>query len=251
MIIDLEKKINIWENDVESFISLISNPEFNTEYILMNLVSANLQIATYNLFASKNLSKSKNCYYNAGLLKILLHEKFGKNNYTSSNIFLVATGFSYCILSDSSKLINRYLNYNDNFLDTFSSVYSKAIQACIKEDDYSLHLQILQLEKHTSKSGMAKYFNGVPMAFKGIIAKDTGLIEQGIKEILNKHKNQDQPIIVKDYMNVEALTIAKLAYRRGFIVEIENQLLPKEMIPIQELDKYETYDFLKEIEATL
>lgn len=248
---DLEKKIDVWNSDEKNYLGFISKPEYSTEYILMNLVSSNLQIATYNIFAKKNFISGRNCFYKAGLLKILLHEKFDNNNYTGSNIFLVATGFTFAILSDSKKLINQYSKYDDTFLDTFGSSFAKAVQACVKEDDRALQLQIENLERHTDKKSIAKNYDGVPIAFKGILQNDKALVEQGINEVLTKHNKQEHPAVVKDYMNIEALTLAKLAYRKGITVEADNPLLPKEMIPIQELEKYESYDFLKEIEAAL
>jgi hypothetical protein len=248
---DLEKKISIWNNDEENYLKFISNPEYNKEYIIMNLVSSNLQIATYNIVIKKDFYFGRNCFYKAGLLKMLLHEKFDKKNYTSSNVFLVSIGFAYSILSDSHKLISKYLEYEDDFLDTFGSAFAKAIQACVKGDDSSLQLEIDNLERHTGTKSIAKNYSGIPVAFKGILFKDKMLVELGISEILAKHSKQDQPAILKDFMSIEALTLAKLAYRKDIIVELDNSFLPKEMIPVKQLEEYESYDFLKELESTL
>lgn len=136
-----------------------------------SLVFSSILFATHDIFVKHDFKKAKIEFYQAGLLKIFLHEKFDQQNYTSSNIFLVATGFTFCILSDSQKLINQYLKYTDDFLDTFSSSFAKAIQACVKGDDTSLQEQIENLERHTNKKSIAKNYAGVPTAFKGILQK--------------------------------------------------------------------------------
>jgi hypothetical protein len=236
-------------SETESFsLSKIKIPEEQYFYY-RSLINPNLVFAI-NKVSNKQVESAKNSFYKAGIIAAYQHDVYEKGNYTDS-IYLIHRYFCYVILSDSSKLINHYLKYNDNFLKTFQSAFVKAVQAIIKNDDDELFKQIDLLEKYTAKKTWEKDFNGVFIAFKGILQNDKVLVEQGINEILAKHSKQEQPAVVKDYMNIEALTLAKLAYRKGIIVEIDNPLLPKEMIPIQELEKYESYDFLRDLEAAL
>jgi NAD-dependent oxidoreductase involved in siderophore biosynthesis len=53
--------------------------------------------------------------------------------------------------------------------------------------------------------------------------------------------------LVSDYFSVEVAALAKLAYIKGIEVVVESSLVPKEILPIQELANYEGYDFFKEI----
>ncbi|MFC4263902.1 Imm49 family immunity protein [Ferruginibacter yonginensis] len=49
------------------------------------------------------------------------------------------------------------------------------------------------------------------------------------------------------YVSFPALGYAKLAWLKGIEVEVKSHLVPKELLPIQPLEKYEIpYDFLKE-----
>ena len=202
----------------------------------------NLNYACYNIYYVKECLTARNNFYQSALIRLFL------NNFCNRSIFMLYRSFCSAIISDSQKLINQYLTYTDDFLDTFGSSFAKAIQAIIKGDDVSLQIQIENLEKHTDKKSIAKNYSGIPVAFKGILQNDKMLVEQGIYEILAKHNKQEHPAVIKDFLNIEALTMAKLSIRKGIIVEIDNPLLPKAMIPIKELERYESYDFLKEIE---
>jgi hypothetical protein len=247
--ITIEEAFSRAKNTEEFSLSKIAIPEEQYFYYGF-LEHPNLVYGCFNI-KYKNFNLAKNNFYITSVIILFRHNKYDNGTYTGDNIFTTHYGFCYSLISDSPKLINRYLQYEDTFLDTFGSSFAKAIQACVKGDDDSLQEQIKNLEKHTDKKSIAKNYSGVPIAFKGILQNDKTLVEQGINEILAKHGKQEQPAVVKDYMNIEALTLAKLAYRKGIVIEIDNPLLPKEMIPIQELDKYESYDFLKDIEAAL
>ena len=250
-VIDLKNKLNTWKNDEHESLTYILNPEYNTHYILLCLVDFNLDMATYNIVVNNNFLLSRNYFYQSSLLNIYLHEMFDNGTHTSANIFTTHFGFCHSIISDSNKIIAKCLEYEDNFLNTFGSAFIKAIQASVKNDDIALQNQIKNLIKHTDKKRNAKHYNGVPIAFSGILQNDKVLVEQGINEILAKHNKQAQRAVLKDFINIEALTLAKLAFRRGILVEIDNPLLPIEMIPIHELENYESYDFLNIIESTL
>ncbi|MCP9764826.1 Imm49 family immunity protein [Lacihabitans soyangensis] len=250
MIQELQEKLELCSKNEHLYLEYLKNPEYNAEYLIMNLISCNLQIAANEIFGKKDIYKGKNCFFRAALLKLFLHENYDKGTYTSSNLFLVSNGFMYSILSDNPKLINRLSIYEDNFLDTFGACFAKAIQACMRGDNKYLIEQITNLERHTRK-GNAKNYSGISIAFKGLMEFDKNTIEEGIKEILSKHNKQEQPTVIKDYLNLEALTLAKLALRKGILVNIDNPLLPKEMIPINALENYKGYDILKEIEAFL
>ena len=83
--------------------------------------------------------------------------------------------------------------------------------------------------------------------FKLILPYNKILENKEANEILEKHNKQEHPAVVKDFINLEAIAIAKIAHRKGIMVEVENPYLPKDMIPINELEKYKSYDFLNNI----
>lgn len=242
---DLTNGVKKWLNDEQNYLAYLVNPDSNREYIIMNLISCNLQLAMYDLFAEGDLDAFRNRFYKAGFLKIYLHEKIDNNRYSSSHIFVVSTGFMYAVVSDSENLLSRYLQYKDNFLDTLSSALGKAIQAAITDNDDELQKQIGNLEKHTGARSIGKNYGGLVNGFKGLLQKEKSLIEKGIDELITKHQKQEQPAIVRNYLNIESLVLAKLAYRRGVVVTTKNPLVPNKTIPSAELNLYTVYDFIK------
>lgn len=221
----------------------LRTPDSNKEYILISLIDINVCLALYHIFKTNNSAQFKNRFYIASSLAVFLHKNYDNGNYVA-NIFLTQRNFCYAILSDNPKMINHYLQYDDHFLKTFMASFAKAVQACIKNDDSELSNQIELLAKYTSKKTWEKNFVGCVDAFKGILQKDKLLIEKGINDLIAKHDKQDHPAVVKDFINLEATTIAKLAYKRGIDVQIDSPLVPKDLIPTKELDHYERYDFL-------
>jgi hypothetical protein len=229
------------------YLAYLENPIYDKNQVVLSLVSANIHLAICNITINKDYLTARNNFYKAALAEAYLDKYYDDGTYTSYNIFATHYSFCYAIICDDKNVLNHYLKYSDNFLNTFGSSFAKAIQSSVENDDVELEVQIKNLERHTNGKSIAKNYTGVALAFKGMLQNDKIIIKQGINEILSKHSMQDQPAVVKDYLNIEALTIAKLAYRKGITIEIDSQILPKEMIPLQELEKYENYSFLDNI----
>lgn len=247
--ITIQQAIEIAKENEQLALEKIKIPE-EQFYYFRSLRHPNLVYACENILTNK-FDSAINIFYDLALIYTFLHSKYDNGNYTSDNIFTTHLGFNYVVISDSSKLITHYLKYRDDFLDTFGSSFAKAIQASLKNDNAELENQLSNLEKHTGPKSVAKNYSGVTVAFRGILNNDQYLAEKGINEILAKHGKQEQPPVVKDYINIEALTMAKLAYRKGLIIDIENSLLPRELIPVKELNEYKIYEFLKDMEREL
>lgn len=156
--------------------------------------------------------------------------------------------FSFPILSDNYKLIKRYLTYHETgAYDSFTTRFAKGLQSIIKDDIPVLEEHIEGL-KRRSKQGWGKQYTGIITAFEGFYNNDRELIIAGIYEILKKIKRQYPDSLDYQYIHYEATAIAKLAWRKGLEIEIDNPLVPKELLPIRELDHYEGYEFFKELE---
>jgi hypothetical protein len=163
-------------------------------------------------------------------------------------IFGVLNMFSFPILSDSHELIERYLGYSRaGYYGAFGTHFSKGLQAILKEDIPALEKHIDGL-KRKSKKGPTKQYTGLITSFEGFYNNDQEQIIKGIYEVLKTHTKQHQMPIDKEYINYEATTIAKLAWRKGMEIEIDNPLVPQALLPIKELEHYEGYDFFKELE---
>jgi hypothetical protein len=82
-------------------------------------------------------------------------------------------------------------------------------------------------------------------SFHGFLEKDTSLTNTGVHEHLGNHFKIEGVELWKNVISVEATVIGKLALKMGMEVRIENELLPKQLLSIHELECYYTYDFLE------
>lgn len=234
--ISLSEAVTRAKNTENSVLDKIKNPE-EIYFQLGFLEHPNIVFAC-NSLVSNQYEEAKNYFFKIATISVSLNKMFNAGMFSSTRIFC------YPVLCDSHKILKTFLEFDENFLKTFGVAFAKAVQACIKNDDSALSHQIELLAKYTNKKTWEKNFSGCVDAFRGILQNDKMLVEKGINDLLSKHEKQDHPAVVRDFINLEATTIAKLAYRRGINVQIDSLLVPKELIPTKELDHYESYDFL-------
>lgn len=209
-----------------------------------SLLGENYRRAWYFLFVEKDLQKAKQCFY--------LHGKIYEYmcNVREVDIILgMAEDATYTLLSDSKELIQSFTTWRYNDYDKFiKKGESKHIIQLIaaKEDEKALELIEVFFDKH--KKYPFKEIDG--NILKAILEKDKTKIEELLNILLlpknHKRRNNIYPLR-RDILSFPALGFAKLAWFRGVEVEIENPLIPKELLPIKPNEKYEnTYEFLIE-----
>jgi hypothetical protein len=206
---------------------------------LFGLKGINLTFFLHSLFREDDVQKSKNYLYKIGMVYAYQHE------ILKMEVFSVLNTFTFPILSDSSKLIERYLRYSETeYYDAFNTHYAKGIQSVLRDDMSALEKHIDGLRRR-SKRGYAKQFTGIVTSYDGFLNNDSEQIIKGIYEILKNTKRQYPGDLHYQYINFEAAAIAKLAWRKGMEIEIDSALVPKELLPVKELEHYEGYDFFE------
>ena len=228
-----KKKLEIIADPIKKPFHILSFKGINTIFFL------------HKAFIEKDFHASKAFLYKVAMVNSYYYETL------NGEIFNVVDTFTYPLLSDSSNLIDRYLHYEKTeHPDSFSTYFGKAIQSVLKDDSQALQFNIEGLKKW-SKKGWAKQYAGIATALEGFLDKNKSTIEKGLQEIVALHNKQEQPAIVKDYINLEATALAKLAWRKGMEVIIGNNLVPHELLPVEELSVYEGYDFFNELQNSL
>jgi len=242
--ISIEEAYKRFDNDERFLFEKIKDPEMMVHYVL-SFRGVNSVYFLYNFFIEKEFQKSKNYLYKIGMVNAYYHEVLKMGIFGMINIF------TFPILSDSSKLINRYLTYHKtgtyDHYDWFTTHFAKGIQSILNDDMNTLETHIDGLRRR-SKRGDAKLFTGMITAFEGFYNKDKEQIKTGIYEVLKKTKRQYPNSLDYQYIHYEATAIAKLAWRKGMEIEIDSPLVPKELLPVRELEHYEGYEFFKELE---
>lgn len=235
-----------FERDISNeiyWLNKIDNP-IEKEYSLASLSNINRVFFLYSYFYDKNLKQSKNHLYKVAMCKAFYIEMAKLNAYEVLNTFI------FPVLSDSTEVIERYKNYPfpkmEYAIDSFNTRFAQAIQSILRDDYKSLEQHIEILYKRSRKGWEKQYIGGI-IAFEGLLLKNKEQIEYGIYELLKTHHRQNHNSIDSNYINYEATGIAKLAYRKGFEVQINSPLVPFDLLPIEELDEYEKYDFFKSL----
>ncbi|HEY9049625.1 MAG TPA: Imm49 family immunity protein [Ohtaekwangia sp.] len=236
----LEQSFKRSIDDEKFILKQIENPEEKPFYIL-SLIQINTIFFLYRFFVQKDVQLSKSFLYKIAGTFAYYHEKL------NGEVFEALKTFTYPLLCDNNTVVNRYQDYHKTkYSDSFSTYFAKAIQSTLKNDNSALEVNIAGLKKW-SRKGWPKQYIGIITVFEGFLINDKSAIENGLQEITDLHDKQDQPPIVKDYINLEATALAKLAWRKGIEVEVASDLVPKELLPVLELQSYEGYPFFEEL----
>ena len=240
IIISIEEAYKRFENDEKFLFEKIKDPDMKDHFISQfNWVNSIYFLHTF--FIERDVQKSKNYLYKIGMVESYLHEILKRE------IFNVLNRFTFPILSDSSNLIKRYLTYHQTeYYDSFSTHFAKGMQSILKDDIPALEKHIDGL-KRRSKRGWEKQYVGIITSFEGFYNNDKEQIIKGIYEVLKHKKRQHPDELDYQYIHYEATAITKLAWRKGVEIEIDNPLVPKELLPVRELEHYEGYEFFKEL----
>jgi hypothetical protein len=204
--------------------------------------------AIYDLFINHDLKKSKQHFFLCGII-----DEFEINKLNQPILDYGLNHLSYALLSDCQELITRYADFSHSY-------YEKSIKCglaaptyiiqCIIKDDWGNFNDAMEIMKIKT---LKKYpiMQLDMQVFKGIAQKDKTKIENALTELLTPkmHKIRNKHnILLNEFISHPALGYAKLAWLKGIEVEIDNPLVPKELLPFKPLENYlNEYAFLDEI----
>jgi len=201
--------------------------------------------ALHSMYVKKDFLMARQYFYKAAVSGEYMVRKHDWLMHTS--IYKIC----YALLSDNSKVIEHYkelknTKWDENFL---GYQFNTAIQCVLKDDAEILKKQIEGLNKSVTKGSPkgAKAFAGCINVFEGLLNNEKKQIETGINELVKTIGKRDDLTLVKDFFSIETTALVKLAWRKGFEIKVESSFVPKEMLPINELQEYPGYDFFQEI----
>lgn len=175
-------------------------------------------------------------------------DEYLMTHYDSRILDYGVINITFAILSDDIPLINRYtcLSHSFYYHTIKKGSLTHAIQNIIKEDWTSLEGDIATYSRIVlTQRGKIN----IPdlTFFKGMLERNADQMKAGILMLLKDHKRRNKHMgIAQEYISVPALTYTKLAWLKGFELEIDHPLIPKALLPFDPLPHYdEHYDFLK------
>jgi len=244
-----------------------SQKEFE-DWHLSSLSSINSDLAFFYLIDG-NLGLMKSYLSIVGYVDIYLTK-----NYTKSHSRFWDYDLPRClkpVLSDNGDLITKYssIRYKTFYKEENSeqlkpltmdemvalgesSVWCNTVQFFMANDHGGIERNLNIIETKTLPN-LSKNEQGLKddyAFYKALYNSDKARMEEVLEKLTSPkiHKKRNDNPILNQYLSFPALGYAKLAWRKGIKVEVTSNLVPKKLLPIQPLDKYEIpYEFLKSV----
>ena len=146
---------------------------------------------------------------------------------------------SYALLSDSRELIQRYSvlrNKKNNEL-TIGFQIPNAMQHILMGRMEDLSESIRKLERFVQVPRF-KWYSSLVEVFKGFLLEDASKIEAGLQLMLKDHKKRNTDPLISRFLSVDTAGLCKLAWIKGYEIDLKNELVPLELMPIRPLDHY-------------
>ena len=240
---DKEHLLSVYANRIinEKTIFRKINEENDFYYSVPFLEGVNVVYALHSMFIEHDFIKARNLFFKAALAAEYMSFKFDRR--------IIDTGInqiSYALLSDNQEFIKRYSVLKNSINDETSIGYQlpNAIQNILLEEWDKLDWNIRCLERFVKVPRFTAYA-GVINVLQGFKRKDHGLIEDGLKELLATYKKRKEgdPLIYK-FFSIDTSGFTKLAWIKGYEIDLKSTLVPIELMPVKPLEHYESYDFL-------
>lgn len=230
----LENKYHLKQN-LE--IQILQKIIINEKAFVGFLTEINSFKALYACEIENSYSTSKQYFFNAAQVSFYTIQNYDAPFYT--NIYAIC----FAILSDNEKIIYEFSkikqeNYTQIIGRLFVQNFQNALNDAYNEGDIE---ELTELIKKKPQG-----FQGLDKFFIGLQNRNLQEVEKALEIMITNHGKRGELELYKDYISFEVTALAKLAWRKGIEVEVNSPLVPKELLPIQPLEKYEiSYDFLK------
>jgi hypothetical protein len=200
--------------------------------------------AIYCYFVKEDIKEAKQYFYLSG--KLTIYDIVLNNE----NIKILEEKIAFLLLSDNGELINKFATlrqatYNNDIKKFLNFIHST--QAVLRED--WKHLEELNgYSRYNIENERGwKSYQGDLMFFEAFLEKNKEKMEEAILLMVKKyHKRRYDMPLFNEIISIPALTYAKLAYIKGYELDIDHPLIPKELLAINPNSEYWEYDFMKE-----
>ena len=242
LIDDLER-----EQEIIKLIKEADRTRFNSMKVnwLDALWYRNEIIALGNLLIEINIEDAKQRFYLSGRLSESMVIECDSDYIIEAAYHRMA----YALVSDNQALIQRYAHLKD-------SKYTKHIEKA----SLVVTMQFALQENWEELQNMMDRFDfliekrkekwRVPdrKFFMGLLNQNQSQMEDALHELVSKrvHSIRNRYIgeVIRHFVSHPALGYAKLAWLKGYEVQVDSPLIPKQLLPVCPLDQYKEYDFL-------
>lgn len=208
----------------------------------------NQYFALYHLCVEQDYAKARQRFYLAGRVGEYMNNVYGQQWFPYGSFHMY-----YALLSDAPELVRRYGLLENKISEPYrfkSCLFVDAVQRVIKGDLPALEEDIAALyAMKDKKSAPIKNAGMYADVFNAFLHRDLDALQTAIlafekktfKNIMQRHVGMYEHLI-----SHHTSGLAKLAWYKGLPVEIDSPYVPKAMLPIASLPRYdERYHFLE------
>lgn len=227
------------QNDEYNAREKIKEPD-NKYYFIPSLEGYNSVFALYAIYVQLEIQKAKQNFYNIALILLYMSDKYNWR-IMDAGIYKM----SYALLSDDKNIIQRYSTLKNliNHLNSMGFQLPNAMQHVLQGNREKLAENIRNLERFVK---LPRYKAYTPMVevFNGFYNKDAEEIKAGLQGLLKTHKKRNTDPLISRFLSLDTAGLCKLAWLKGYEIDLQDELVPQALMPVKPLDKYESYDFL-------
>ncbi|MCJ0743320.1 Imm49 family immunity protein [Pedobacter montanisoli] len=225
------------EQIVEQKLKTGGDPNFN----LIIMGGTYIVFAVHAIYSLKDLDLARNYFYKAARI----------DEYRGVNLkrCILDTGInpiSYALLSDNHDLIQRFCKLQNSKCHELSVGFqiSHAVLNILSNEMEKLEENIQKIERFV-KVRTLKWWAPMVDVFLGFLSKEEGLIEAGLKQLIKTDSKRNDDPLISRFFSPDVSGLCKLAWIKGYEIDLKNEMVPLELMPIKPLDHYEDYPFLK------
>lgn len=208
-----------------------------------SLEYTNVRRALYQMYIEHDYKKAKASFYNAARVAQYMSDIYDSRIMDNGMLEI-----SCAMFSDNKALIERYSSLKNKINNDTSMPYqySNCIQNILAEDWDKLDWNIHCLTRFV-KMKQFVMFTGVIDILNGFKAKDEALLRKGLEDFIATSKKRNKDFLgIHKFFSIDTAGFCKLACIKGYEIDLKSPLVPAELMPIEPLEYYPEYDFLKE-----
>ena len=227
------------QDDERTIMQKIKNPDERYHYISF-LEGFNIVHAISCIYIDNDKHTAKEHFYKAAASMLYMSKAYDWR--------VMDTGInqiSSALLSDDKEMIEDYmaLRNTTNNESTIGFQLPNAIQNTLANNYDELEANIRNLERFVLLTKF-KAYEGTVGVFKGIMSNNTDQIIIGLNQLLKTHKKRNTDPLISKFLSIDTAGLCKLAWLKGLQINLENDLVPQTLMPVEPLQSYKTYDFL-------
>ncbi|MFA6248093.1 MAG: Imm49 family immunity protein [Mucilaginibacter sp.] len=203
----------------------------------------NIDYALYQMYIEHDYKKARASFYKAAWIAAYMSDTYDRRVMDNGMLEI-----SFAMFSDNKALIERYSRLINKINNDTSMPYqySNCIQNILAENWDKLDWNIHCLTRFVKMKQFAMYA-GIIDILNGFKAKDEELIRKGLEDFIATAKKRNKDFLgIHKFFSVDTAGFCKLAWIKGYEIDLKSPMVPAELMPIEPLEYYPEYDFLKE-----